>query len=203
MKKIHYNTVFILLLISTLIFIYCLGIAVPDKTLLPLNPQDSLAVRAILDSNGLSYINLGDYDDRKRVLEQRESFIVKIQFDSFNLDRFRFISEFVVLDSLASLKLNNNNINNIQADDTITFKQLMIVDLSYNKLDSFPDQLLRVNNVEALYMDNNNLVSLPLEIMQKPYQLFTVKYNKLTNLPDTLKAWLSQYDPNWEKYQSN
>ncbi len=198
-KKICISTSVVLLLL--VLFLQCPFGVETDKTLSPLKERDSLAVRAILDSNGLEDVDLSSYDDREKVLWQRDSSIMGLKLDTFNLEKFKFTKEFNSLDSLKNVKLNNNKLKSIFVDDTITFGYLTLMYLSNNELDSFPQQLLKLNNIESLDMRYNNLSNLPLGIMEKSYQTFSIRYNNLTDLPDTLKNWLSQFDSEWEKYQ--
>ncbi len=198
-KNICISTSVVLLLL--VLFLHCPFGVEPDKTLSPLKEQDSLAVRAILDSNGLKDIDLSNYDDRERVLRQIDSSIYGLMLDTLNIKSVKFVKEFKLLENLEEITFTNNLIRNVYIEDTITFTKTLIMDLSFNVLDSFPEQLLKINNIEALYMYNNNIAYLPIEIMNKPYAQFYIRHNKLTNVPDTLKTWLSQYDPDWEKYQ--
>jgi hypothetical protein len=78
---------------------------------------------------------------------------------------------------------------------------LIIINLSYNKLSTMPQDLLVVGFpfLQELWLDHNELVEVvPLRALYCPHlKKLGLQYNKLTRIPDTLVAELSALEELW------
>lgn len=137
--------------------------------------DDSLAVRAILDSNGLNDIPVNS------VADSSGGRIVILHLDSNSLTAIP--SEIGNLTSLQYLYLFDNSLSSLPAEiENLTY--LMQLDIDRNNLDSIPSKIGNLSNLTYLGLSNNNLASLPLEIgnlteLEKLY----LDSNSLTNIP--------------------
>jgi Leucine-rich repeat (LRR) protein len=163
----------------------------------PLDIGDSLAVRAILDSNGLNNIPV-----RKVLVSFAQERIRILTIDSFGLKSFIFTKDFNKLDSLYSIELNFNPITQIAVPDTIQFKLHCDIGLMYNTLTSFPVELLKVKGDVNIFLENNSITTLPIEVIHAGPPNFFFEHNKICSLTDSaVIKWLDTTYGNWKSSQ--
>jgi hypothetical protein len=116
----------------------------------PLDVGDSLAVRAILDSNGLKTIPV------RQVLDSSaQGRITFLYLNSLNLKTFNFTHNFNVLDSLIFLSLDNNQINNINVTDSIKFENNCSIGITQNSLTAFPKDIFKISGAPNINLEYN------------------------------------------------
>ncbi|MFC1584575.1 leucine-rich repeat domain-containing protein, partial [Fibrobacterota bacterium] len=89
---------------------------------------------------------------------------------------------------------------------------LKYLNIGWNNIDSIPSSFGELTNLESLYINNNNLASLPNSILNLvliegddkecgcPANNFGM--NKLCNVSEEIKTWLTRYDSDWENSQT-
>ena len=140
--------------------------------------SDSMAVRAILDSNGLADVAV------ETVSDTADNRITALKLYELGLTVLPDIIG--TLDSLHGLYLWNNSLT--QLPDTLgALGALEMLDVSSNFLDSLPRGLFRCSRLQELWAGYNTLSALPAETGR----LLTLKvlnciHNMLTAMPDSL-----------------
>ena len=165
----------------------------------PIDPGDSAAVRAILDSN-----NLKKVDVRQAIGKYEHGRIHYFYLDSLELSSFAFTNDFKNLDSLNSIDLSANKITTIKVIDSIKFNQLYTLNLSNNLLSLFPIDVLKLSGISTIYIEFNNISSIPQELIASGNKRVFLDYNKLCSINDTsILAWLDTiYGNNWKSRQN-
>jgi len=163
----------------------------------PLAIEDSLAVRAILDSNGLKTIPV------RKVLDSfAQGRITFLYLNSLNLKTFNFTQNFNVLDSLISLSLDNNQISSITVTDSIKFVNSCTISLTYNSLTTFPIDIFKIIGAPNIFLENNVITSLPEELIHSGPPNYDIDHNKLCSLTDSaVIKWLDTTYGNWRLRQ--
>jgi hypothetical protein len=161
-----------------------------------LNTKDSIAVRAILDANGLDTMKV------RNVIFLKNSYIGEINLKSQSLNKFIFSR---YLDSLVvspSLNLQYNNIDTLIVPDSIQFGAS--VRLEYNKLRQIPDEIGKIKGNIAFYLINNQLTKISPNIMNCKVSYINVIYNNLCNTPDSISQWITKNcrDSTWKSTQT-
>ncbi len=182
--------------------------------------DDSLAVRAILDSNGLYDISVDSVTDssggRIVVLD------LDNQFDQFNitslppeignltnLEKLNLWDNFLTslpqeignLTNLRVLFLYRNYITSLPSNMG-NLNNLRFLGLGGNSLTSLPSDIGNLTNLEILLLKNNSLTSLPDSIVNlKPFDWLDLGYNQLCSLSVDIKAWADRYGYGWESTQ--
>jgi hypothetical protein len=169
-----------------------------------INPKDSIAIRAILNLNGLDsvkiknvvvlsnvYINSIDY-----------SILTQINFDSLSLNKFIFSKYFDSLSVSPVLTLRNNNI------DTLIFPDTIITDigisLEYNHLRSLSKDVDKMIGSLSLNLNFNELTLVNQAIMHCKISYLNINYNQLCSVPDSIAQWitLNCRDSTWRSTQT-
>jgi Leucine-rich repeat (LRR) protein len=168
--------------------------------------NDYLAVRAILDSNGLhafSVVAVTDTDATGRV----------VNFRLNDCQLTNLPPEIGQLTALETLQLSHNQLTSIPPEIG-QLTALELLHLEYNQLTSlpaeigqltaltglyldgnqltiFPPEIFQLSALSSLHLSNNQLTSLPSEIIQIPMlDWILVDSNYLCSLPDSIEAWL-------------
>lgn len=113
---------------------------------------------------------------------------------------FYLPDEMVFLCSLKVLTVSNNRLNGISSQ--LLMMPVLSLDLRFNLLENLPDDNKLFPNIRFLYLDNNNLKSLPNTLMQKNLQIISISNNRLCSLKSTISDWLSSFDSNWTAHQN-
>lgn len=114
-------------------------------------------------------------------ISKLQGIIRKLDFEDCNI---RYLpAEFSKLKKLQYLYLSKNRLENFPGD--ITYHNLIVLDLSHNKLTYLPASIGRLNKLESLLINNNRLRELP-ETMKHLTNLtgFNVCHNRLSKLPE-------------------
>lgn len=140
--------------------------------------SDTLAVRAILDSNGLDTIPVHSVTDSSNgrisslYLRFRNLTFLPLEIGNLTALEILYIPE----NKLTSLPPEISNLNN-----------LLAIWLDNNNLSYIPIEIFNIISLKLLYIPNNNLTSLPSEIEKLTNLiLLDVKENDLSNLPPEL-----------------
>lgn len=162
-----------------------------------LSKKDSLAVRAILDANGLDTVKVMD------VIELQYPFILHINLDSVPLQTFIFCKYFDSLESGLELNLIHNNVDTLIFPETL--HRGLSINLVYTKVRAIPDGIANLRGAVSLNFDNNEISSISPNIMQCDiYSLGPPNYNKLCNIPDSISQWITKTcrDSTWRTKQT-
>jgi hypothetical protein len=139
---------------------------------------DSLAVRAILDANGLFAKTVGGtavFDSTGRV-------VTLFLQEGGTTQLTSHIGQLTELQTL-----------NCYGDWTLSFPLLI----------SVAPEIGNCTKLTTLKLNINNLASLPVEITKlKNLTNLSLGDNQLCSLPDTIKNWATMYDPDWAATQT-
>lgn len=110
-----------------------------------------------------------------------------------------FFSSFYVIGQRSSINLSRKGLTEIP-DYIYEQKDLKVLKLYGNQIDSISPKIAQLTNLEKLYLGRNKLRNLPTEIGElKKLKILSVPYNKLDSLPSTLgqmnslqQLWLDQ-----------
>jgi len=137
--------------------------------------DDSLAVRAILDSNELFDITV------EEVTDSSEGRVVALDLTSKGINTLP--SDIGKLNKLEDLNLYINNLTSLPGEmwDIINLKYL---DIGDNNLTGIPAEIGNLNNLKELYFDRNNLTGIPAEIgILNNLEKLNLSWNNLTGTP--------------------
>jgi len=169
-----------------------------------LSTKDSLAVRAILDANGLDTVKVHDIVS----FFENSNYIASIRLSSFSLKRFVFSKYF---DSLALplsyLGLQNNQIDTLIIHDSInssSANSYFTIYLQHNNLRVIPNDIKNIKNTLELYLDYNQIRTLSDSIVHCNISYIHVDYNSLCNIPDSIAQWITKNcrDSTWKTTQT-
>jgi len=182
--------------------------------------KDSLAVRNILDANGLHSIEVGG---ALSPLDSVGTRIGELNLQGKNLTVIP--QDIGQLASLTALRLDSNGITSLPpeignctslkffsiAKNKLTglpaeigkLKSMTNLNVSQNSMTSLPSSIGGLQKLSSVRLDNNQLASLPDSIMHCPVGVLTVLNNKLCTISDALKAWLNVWaESDWAAGQS-
>lgn len=187
------------LIITGILFFTCrFFMETNDTPPLPnvLDKKDSLAVRGILDANGLDTVKVRD------VIVLEHSNIVNLDLRSLSLNNFIFCSFFDSLLSRPPLDLMNNEIDTLIFKDTI--KSDLAISLENNKIKTIPYEIGKLTGTIALYLNYNQINYISPNIMSCNVSFINIKYNRLCSVPDSLAKWISRVglDSTWQSTQT-
>jgi hypothetical protein len=165
---------------------------------------DSLAVRAILDANGLDAVPVGD------VVDLEGGRVHLLLLNSMGIDTLP--PEVGCLVTLAGIDLDGNRLTSLPpeigslsllevlevGDNYLTTLPVEIgnlvameyLDFARNDLASVPAEIGNLTNISWLELQGNNLDSLPHTIIALSHLMVFVCDNRLLNVTDTVAAWL-------------
>jgi Leucine-rich repeat (LRR) protein len=179
---------------------------------------DSLAVRAILDTNGLDSITVSSVSDSS------EGRIVVLNISKKGLtcipDKIQFLDHLITLSlevndidslpphigglyKLEELVIYTNNLTRLPFEIG-NLTNLKTLKISSNKLTTLPASIGRCSGITTLRAYRNNISSLPDSIILLfPWIECDFGYNHLdsTKLQGHIVAWLNSFDPNWNTTQ--
>jgi hypothetical protein len=161
-----------------------------------LSSRDSIAVREILDANGLDTV------DVMAVISLRNSSVVNIHFSFMQLNKFVFSKYFDSLNTSPGVDLMNNAIDTLIFEDTLN--KDWSISLNYNKLKTIPDDIVKLKGNISIYLDYNQLISISPNIMNCNVSYVNVDSNYLCNVSDTMKQWLNtkSFSTAWQSRQT-
>lgn len=140
--------------------------------------RDSLAVRAILDSNGLDSITVAS------VIDSSEGRIWRLKLRAKNLTTIP--PEIGNLTNLEELELRNNNLTSIPPEIG-NLTNLTRLYLSFNNLTNLPPDIENLTKLTILYIFFNELTGLPPEIGSLTnLTMLCIEDNRLTSLPSDI-----------------
>lgn len=166
-------------------------VANPSLTVAVLEPygKDSLALRKILDTNGLTHIPIGEPYVRNSVV------INSVKKDTVKrIGEIRLIGKGITmlpkdigqLSELTLLQLDSNAISSLPAE-LGNCKALTNLTLTYNKLTGLPPELGNLDSLHTLFLSHNTLTSLPDNIGNlKSLNNAEFDFNELSGLPASI-----------------
>jgi len=141
---------------------------------------DSLAVRAVLDSNGRTDVLVKDV----AVVDTSDGRIIALQFGSSDLTNLP--SEIGNLTELTFLNLINNQLTSLPAEIG-KLTELAILYILNNQLTSLPTEIGNFDSLNVLWLGNNQLTSIPSEIGNlKSLTILYLYDNKLNIVPSEI-----------------
>jgi hypothetical protein len=154
---------------------------------------DSLAVRAILDSNGL--YNTSVHSLSMPVTNGR---IVQLALDELGLQQLP--PEIGKLNALTWLYLAHNQLTSLPAEigQLTAMTHLSFFD---NQLISIPPEIGNLTALIWLELDMNQLTTLPPTILNISPSMSFFGFNRLCILPDSIELWLDEHDRRWRETQ--
>jgi len=122
---------------------------------------------------------------RENGVEDRNWNIIKLDFKETN-DGWKLVSPQEIINSVISLKCDEKQIEDISW--IWNFKNLEVLYLDSNNLVTLSDEIGNLKRLKKLYLYNNNLTTLPSTIwnLENLEELY-LTYNDLTSLPS--KIW--------------
>jgi Leucine-rich repeat (LRR) protein len=144
--------------------------------------QDSLAVRAILDSNGLAQVHVDSVFLRA----------ANGRIDTLGLRGLQLTLLPQEIGQLTALKWLDVGVNNIDRLPPVIDRLQELEELycSYNLLTGLPHEIGTLKSLKVLFVNNNQLDSLPPEVNGLvELQTLSLASNRLTVLPSQAAAW--------------
>jgi hypothetical protein len=139
---------------------------------------DSLAVRAILDSNGLDTVPV------ESITECYGNRITNLFLQNRNLTIIP--KDIISLTSLYGLDLSENPITNFPAEIcSLGLYKLLFLNFSFALLESLPKEIGLLKNLREFFLTYNNITELPTEfcLLGDTTMYLSLAYNKLKTLP--------------------
>jgi Leucine-rich repeat (LRR) protein len=161
-----------------------------------LNYDDSILVRAILDSNGLYDLEVDSVV--QRVLA-RGAGVIKI--NNTNIDTFIITKDFSDLNRLLELDLQSNSLKNIIIRDSIHALELIRIIISDNHIKKFGD-FFKLPNVKYIYASNNIIDSLPSDSLLLTLDSLDIRNNYLCDVDSSTQIILNNFDAEWNTHQT-
>lgn len=141
--------------------------------------SDTLAVRAILDSNGLDTVPV------ESLIDSSNGRIYFLSLHSKNLSYLP--SELGNLTALEYLYLSVNKLTNLPPEIG-NLNNLLWIELSVNNIESLPKEILNLTNLVCIWFNGNNLSHIPSEIFNiVSLQYLFINQNNLTSLPSEIE----------------
>ncbi len=143
--------------------------------------DDSLAVRQILDTNGLENVKVDEVVIQKDSAG-RAKWVVIAKLQSFDF----LPASIKKLDHLTTLNISNTNLTKIPPEIG-DLKSITVLGLYYNKITSLPSEIGNLEEIRTMSVDHNELTALPPEIgsLKKLY-FFQFQHNKISSIPDEI-----------------
>jgi len=179
--------------------------------------RDSLAVRAILDSNGLdttsvkavtSGVGGGRITNLKLHYKQLTTLPAAIgQLTSLTVLFLQYNklttlpTEIEQLTSLKILNLSNNQLTAVPAEIGQLIN-LTSLDLWNNQLTTLPAEIGQLINLKTLFFPNNQFTFLPAEIENLTPTNLSIGNNYLCLVSSSQSIWLNTYDSDWGDTQN-
>jgi hypothetical protein len=156
---------------------------------------DSLAVRAILDSNGLTNVDVED------VTTARGGRIVTLSIVNRRLTVIP--PEIGNLTALEELTLRNNSLTSLP-DEIGNLTNLTFICVGSNDITGLPESFGNLTGLETLHLNNNELTTLPDSMVNLTNLTdLRLQYNKIDAnvLPEDVKSWADANDSDWQDTQ--
>jgi len=159
---------------------------------------DSLAVRAILDSNGLT-----SRDINSVVEKIEDGRITRVSFNSLDLSTLP--PEIGNLTGLKILELDSNKLTSLPPEIG-QLSTLVLLKLSYNQLTVLTPDIGKLSVLDGLDLSNNKLTGLPPEIVQlqqRPF-ILSVESNYICSTTGLIEKWIdnNSYYDYWRSSQT-
>jgi hypothetical protein len=162
-----------------------------------IDPGDSAAVRAILDSNNLKNISV-----RRAIDQSSVGRIQMLTFDSLGLDSFTFSSDFQKLDNLWSVNLSNNNLVKVTVPESLKYsKNNIYLQLEKNLLTEFPIGVLKIKGLLRVDVSYNKISTISNDLINSGFRQISFYHDKLCSVSDSVKTWLDSVQNNWANFQ--
>ncbi len=158
--------------------------------------SDSIAVRTILDANGLNSVAVGDVST-----PSSDGRIGALDLEGLGLDTLPSVVG--GLDSLHTLLVKDNRLKGLPSE-TAHLSKLVTLDAEANSLLELPAGVGELPLLRMLNLRSNDLRSLPGTVVQLERPLFSHLYlegNFLCALPDSIRAWADGQQPGWHVSQ--
>jgi|GEM_PF-3445449 hypothetical protein len=161
-----------------------------------LSTKDSLAVRAILDTNGLNNVKV------RKVISLANSRVGVISLDSVVLKKFIFTSSFDSLGGGTTLNIFNSQLDSIIILDTLNLQ--LTLQISNTTLRSIPNNISMLKGPISFYLPNNKIQYISFEIMKCNVRYIDVQYNALCSVSDSLNSWIiaNSRNSSWRSTQN-
>ncbi len=152
--------------------------------------SDTVAVRAILDANGLSSTSAGSPTITVIMLDQNNHHRVK-ELNLINKGISVLSSRIEALTAMDIMRLDTNSISALPAEIG-KCTSLVLIQLPNNKLTTLPSEISSLHNLSTLILSHNSISSLPqgLWSLSKLSQL-DLDFNQLTSIPATVSTLTS------------
>jgi hypothetical protein len=161
-----------------------------------LDAKDSVAVRSILDANGLPNKPVRD------VVEISFGMVWSITIDSFPFTRFVLPK---ALDSCSyniEIIIRNSPVETLSVVDSI--RQSLVLSLHYTKLQSIPDCISLLRGPLVLNLWSNEITSISPQVLNCYVLAANFRSNNLCSIPDSIKTWVAKKcgDDKWQLTQN-
>ncbi len=156
--------------------------------------RDTLAVRAILDSNGMADVSV------VLVTNSKNGRIYELDLANKGIT---ILPPVVTELRLKLLRLQDNNLDSIP-NAIGTIPTLTYLSLLRNNLTSLPESVGNLNHLKHLNLGYNGLTELPSSITNlTKLGYLSVAHNRLHGVSSPVKIWLDTYstESNWEELQ--
>lgn len=147
--------------------------------------EDSVAVRSILDKNGLSSIAVSDVSD------STDGRIIALYLSSLSL---KTIPDCIgTLTELRMLKIEKNGLQQLPKT-IVSCKRLHEINCSFNKLSSFLSSKDTLPEIYSANFDNNNFISIPEALLRSStLQQLSMKNNKVVDISNAIACTTLTY----------
>lgn len=204
---------------ATLLFSLALHIIIAGSVFSQDYIQDTLAVRAILNANGLTPTPVASVTDSSNgritalnlglkgltTLSSEIGGLTELLKLSLEVNSLSILpTEIGNLTKLEELLLYTNNLSSLpSALGNLT--KLKVLWVSGNILTTLPTEIGNLSALKRLIVFRNSIFSLPGSLTSlKPTEQCDFGFNNLNanSLSNEIKTWLDQYDPNWQSTQT-
>jgi hypothetical protein len=166
----------------------------PEPTVNVLSAEDSTAVRAILDANGLHDIGV------REVISLQNSSVGGIKVDSLDITEFVFTNALDAFVGGFSVDIIACPVETLIIRDTIHIN--LTIGIGGTNLRAIPDNISLFKGSMYMYLANNRIQYISPAIMQCDIGFFDIQSNRLCSVPDTIINWILSKRPNTKYWQT-
>ena len=166
----------------------------PKQSDYPLLDREYQAVQRILEKNECSSIKV------EEIVSVHEGRVTDIHLGSFNLSEFILTNDIDSLhSSLLLIKLDKNDLIKFFVHDTI--KRHFSISLFGNRLSFLNADLSKLIGDIHLDVRQNYIEDIAPEVLYSGITDLKIDQNRLCNISDSIKLWLTELDSSWEETQ--